>query len=402
MESAPPSPRSGQIRHQAFLLLMVVVTLAMGWVLLPYYSALMWGAIVALLFAPMNRWLLRRVRRPTIAALITLLAVLLIVVLPLVFVTGSIAREATLIYEQMQSGEFSVGNWITSVYQALPGWLTDAMSRFGFTDLPTIQARLTDALRQASQLIASQALSFGQNTLELVISFFIAVYIAFFLIKDGPTLSRHVRRAIPLDESHKRRLLEKFATVIRATVKGNLVVALVQGLLGGLAFWVLDIRGAALWAALMAVLSLLPAVGAGLVWGPVAIWLLASGSTVAGIGLVAYGVLVIGLADNVLRPLLVGKDTKMPDWVVLISTIGGIAILGINGFVIGPVIAAMFIAVWTLFAQESDEVEAPVGDPSLASAARRPEPPAVAHATAPPAAASTNTAASAPRSDRPS
>lgn len=402
MESAPPSPRSGQIRHQAFLLLMVVVTLAMGWVLLPYYSALMWGAIVALLFAPMNRWLLRRVRRPTIAALITLLAVLLIVVLPLVFVTGSIAREATLIYEQMQSGEFSVGNWITSVYQALPGWLTDAMSRFGFTDLPTIQARLTDALRQASQLIASQALSFGQNTLELVISFFIAVYIAFFLIKDGPTLSRHVRRAIPLDESHKRRLLEKFATVIRATVKGNLVVALVQGLLGGLAFWVLDIRGAALWAALMAVLSLLPAVGAGLVWGPVAIWLLASGSTVAGIGLVAYGVLVIGLADNVLRPLLVGKDTKMPDWVVLISTIGGIAILGINGFVIGPVIAAMFIAVWTLFAQESDEVEAPVGDPSLASAARRPEPPAVAHATAPPAAASTTTAESAPRSDRPS
>jgi len=381
MESHRPSPQSSALQRQAFLLLMVLVTCAMVWILWPYHGALMWGAIVALLFAPMNRWLLKRLRRPNLAALITLFAVLLIVVLPMVFLLGSLAREATLIYNQMQSGEFSVGGWMNSVYQALPGWLTSLMGRFGITDLPSVQAKLTDALRQASQLIASQALNFGQNTLEIVIAFFIAVYIAFFLIKDGAVLSVSLRRAIPLEEHHKRRLLEKFATVIRATVKGNLVVALAQGALGGIAFWVLDIRGATLWAALMAILSLLPAVGAGLVWMPVALWLLATGATGAGVGLIAYGVLVIGLADNVLRPILVGKDTKMPDWVVLISTIGGIAIFGINGFVIGPVIAAMFIAVWSIFAREGADDGDPVSEAG-AAAPRPPVPVSVARAAA--------------------
>ena len=126
----------------------------------------------------------------------------------------------------------------------------------------------------------------------------------------------------------------------------NLVVAAVQGALGGLAFWLLDIRGALLWAVLMAFLSLLPAVGAGLVWLPVATYLLITGALWQGIALIAYGVLVIGLVDNALRPALVGKDTRMPDYVVMITTLGGMAVFGVNGFVLGPVIAAMFMAVW--------------------------------------------------------
>jgi predicted PurR-regulated permease PerM len=133
-------------------------------------------------------------------------------------------------------------------------------------------------------------------------------------------------------------------------VKGNIVVALVQGALGGIAFAFLGIPGAFLWGTVMALFSLLPAVGTALVWVPVAAWLLATGSTWQGALLVAYGVLVIGLVDNVLRPLLVGKDTKMPDWVVLISTVGGMAVFGLNGFVIGPLVAAIFMAAWDIFA----------------------------------------------------
>jgi predicted PurR-regulated permease PerM len=129
-------------------------------------------------------------------------------------------------------------------------------------------------------------------------------------------------------------------------------VALLQGALGGLIFWLLGIHAPLLWAVLMALLSLLPAVGAALIWFPVAIYLLATGAVWQGIVLIVYGVLVIGLVDNVVRPILVGQDTRMPDYVVLISTLGGIAIFGINGFVIGPVIAAMFMAVWDLFADE--------------------------------------------------
>jgi predicted PurR-regulated permease PerM len=150
-------------------------------------------------------------------------------------------------------------------------------------------------------------------------------------------------------------LLNQFATVVRATVKGNVVIALVQGFLGGLAFWVLDIRGALLWGSLMALLSLLPAIGAALVWAPVAIYLLATGSIFSAIGLTAWSVLVIGVVDNVLRPVLVGKETRMPDYLVLIATLGGLAAFGLNGFVIGPVIAAMFLATWDIFAQARQE-----------------------------------------------
>ncbi len=140
--------------------------------------------------------------------------------------------------------------------------------------------------------------------------------------------------------------------MIRATVKGNIAVAALQGALGGVAFWVLDVHAPVLWAVVMAFLSLLPAVGAGLIWLPLALYLLATGDIGAGLGLIAYGVLVIGLVDNLLRPLLVGKDIKMPDYLVLISTLGGMAVFGINGFVVGPLIAAMFIAVWDIVASE--------------------------------------------------
>jgi predicted PurR-regulated permease PerM len=182
------------------------------------------------------------------------------------------------------------------------------------------------------------------------------LYLLFFLLRDGSVLTRHAADAIPLHRDLQHDLAAKFATVIRATIKGNIVVALVQGTLGGLAFWTLGIEAALLWGVLMAFLSLLPAVGTALVWAPVAIYLLATGAIWQGVALIAYGVLVIGLVDNVLRPVLVGKDTKMPDYIVLLSTLGGLAVFGFNGFVIGPIIAAIFIAVWHTLAASNREV----------------------------------------------
>ena len=177
------------------------------------------------------------------------------------------------------------------------------------------------------------------------------LYLLFFLLLDGSALVMRIKDAVPLNAEVKRKLSAKFTTVIRATVKGNIVVALIQGALGGLILWVLGVHAPVLWGTLMAFLSLLPAVGAAMVWLPVAIYFLATGAIVQGVVLIAFGVLVIGLVDNILRPILVGKDTRMPDYVVLVSTLGGMALFGLNGFVIGPVIAAMFMAAWDLFAR---------------------------------------------------
>jgi len=220
------------------------------------------------------------------------------------------------------------------------------LDRFGLIDFDTLQRRLVAALTLGSQFIASRALGIGQDTFEFVAGLFITLYLAFFLVRDGEALLRDLRRAIPLAPEHTHDLLDKFTTVLRATVKGNLLVAAIQGALGGLAFWFLGVGGALLWAVLMAFLSLVPAVGAALVWVPVAAYFLVTGAIWKGVALTAYGVLVIGLVDNLLRPVLVGKDTRMPDYLVMITTLGGMAVFGLNGFVLGPAIAAMFIAVW--------------------------------------------------------
>lgn len=341
---------SAYLENRALLPLLIAVSLALGWILLPFYGTIMWGAIIALLFAPLHHRLLPRLRhRRTLAALLTLLIVLVMVILPLALVTASLAREAALFYQRIQSGELNPALYFHGVFDALPAWITALLDRFGLIDFATLQRRLTAALTQGSQFIATQALSIGQNTFEFVAGLFITLYLAFFLIRDGEGLARAVRRAIPLAPEHKQELLNKFTTVIRATVKGNLLVAAIQGALGGLAFWFLGVSGALLWAVLMAFLSLLPAVGAGLVWLPVALYLFITGAIWKGIALVAWGVFVIGLIDNVLRPVLVGKDTRMPDYVVMITTLGGMAVFGINGFVVGPTIAAMFIAVWHIY-----------------------------------------------------
>jgi predicted PurR-regulated permease PerM len=175
------------------------------------------------------------------------------------------------------------------------------------------------------------------------------LYLLFFLLRDGKALAEAIKEAIPLRGDQKAALFGRFADVVRATVKGGILVAMAQGTLGGIAFWFLGIHAALLWAVLMAFLSLIPAIGATLVWLPVAIYFLATGAIWQGIGLILYGVLVIGLVDNLLRPFLVGKGSKLPDYIVLISTLGGIEVFGLNGFVIGPLIAAMFMVSWEIF-----------------------------------------------------
>ena len=350
--------------HRALLLLVVAVTFALAWILLPFYGTLLWSAIIALLFTPLHRRVLLRLgHRRTLAALLTILTAVVIVVVPFALLSVSLAREAAGLYARIQSGETTLMPLLRGVFDALPGWAAALLERFGLVDVDALQRRLDAMLEQGSGFIATQAFSFGQNTFEIAASLLITPYIAFFLLRDGTRIVHALRRALPLTPAHTQELADKFSAVIRSTVRGNLVVAAIQGALGGLAFWVLEVRGALLWAVVMAFLSLLPAVGAALVWLPVAIWLFVTGAVWQSIALAAWGALVIGLVDNLLRPMLVGKATLMPDYVVMITTLGGMVVFGINGFVLGPVIAAMVFAVWHL-SLTPRQVATPPSNPS--------------------------------------
>lgn len=357
---SPPDPLNSPVLHNKALVgLLVIVTVLFGVVLWPLSGAVSWAVFIAIVFAPLQeRSVLACRGRRGWAAFGTLVVIVFSVLLPTALLSASITQEAAAFYGRFKSGDIQLSEYFQRGIDILPGWVRAGLDRLGLADLGEVQSRLVDALGRSSQALTSRAFTIGQNTLEFMLNFFVMLYLLFFLLRDGKALSVQAARAMPLKEHDTERLLAQFATVVRATVKGNIVVAIVQGTLGGLAFWVLGIKGALLWGALMALLSLLPAVGAALVWGPVAIYLLATGSILPALGLTAWGVLVIGLVDNVLRPILVGKETRLPDYLVLLATLGGLAAFGLTGFVIGPVIAAIFLATWDIFSKARQEQQA--------------------------------------------
>ena len=346
------------VRDGFFITLVLGTTLLFAGLLEDFLLPLFWATVLTIVFRPVQAWWCRLTGdRSSLSAVLTLVTVVLVVFLPLVAVGAAVTGEAVNLYDRIARGEIDLEAPLRSAEGFLPV-VSDFLARFG-VELERVRQWFASAGVAASRFLASQALSIGQNTLRFVLLFFLTLYVLFFFLRDGERIIEAIIRVLPLEEERERQLLDKFAEVSRATLKGTLVVGVVQGTMGGLLFWALDLPAPVFWGVIMTVLSLLPAVGSGLVWGPAAVILLATGEVVKGIVLLAGGALVIGLVDNILRPLLVGRDTKMPDFLILISTLGGLTAFGISGFVIGPIIAAFFLAVWQMFGQEyGDEAHA--------------------------------------------
>lgn len=367
LKAMTESVRISALESRTAVLLLLVVSALFGWILLPLYGPILWSAVIALLFAPVYRGLLPRLgRRRWLAATVTLALVLLGVVLPFAFVMAALAREVSSAYQRIASGQWQPALILHSAFDALPDWLTPLLDSMGMANYEALQHRLTVALGEFSHLIlATQTIGLGVTTFGYLARVFLTLYLTFFFVRDGRAMTHRLLQAVPLASRHKRELLRKFNTVVRATVKGTLLVAAIQGSLSGIAFWYLGVPSPLLWAVTAACLSLVPAVGSALVWGPVAVYFLFAGAIAKAVALTAFGVLVIGLVDNVVRPILVGRDTRMPDYLVMISTVGGIASFGLNGFILGPALAAVFLAIWHIYggirreqlAHENSEIE---------------------------------------------
>ena len=342
-------------RQVFFLILLVVVSFAFGWVLLPYAGAIFWSMVLAILFAPLYRRLIVATgNKPNVSALVTLGLIVVMVIIPLSLIGVSLVAQATGVYSLVAEGKIDFAAKFQHIVQALPNWMVSLLDQYGLADLAALREKVTAAAAEVSQAAARYAFNIGRNTFNFLLNVAIMLYLLFFLLRDGQALVVRIRNTVPLSRQYKQRLFTNFTTVIRATVKGNVLVAIAQGALGGLIFWILGVQAPLLWAVVMAFLSLLPAIGAALVWAPVALYFLLTGALWHAVGLAAFGTLVIGMVDNFLRPILVGKDTKLPDYLVLLSTIGGMALFGLSGFVIGPVIAALFIAAWDLFSHADE------------------------------------------------
>ena len=287
-----------------------------------------------------------------------------VILLPSMFVGGLVVEEAAGVVLAFQRGEIDIAAWFNQVYAALPANVRSTIESSGWADLSTVQARVQDIIGESAGLIARQAVAVGGGALGFFLSFGLGLYVTYFLLRDGRAIGQTVLDSLPIERTIADRLSEKFLGIVRATIKGSLVVGLVQGALGATTFWIVGIPSAILFGLVMTILSLLPAVGTALVWLPAAIWLLATGAIWEGIFVFVSGALIIGMADNVLRPILVGRDTGIPDWIILVTTLGGIAAGGLSGVVLGPLIAGLFLASWSILREQRSSA-GPAGEALL-------------------------------------
>lgn len=349
-------PRKWQLEDAGFWVLVVLVTLGFALLVAPYFGAILWGLVVAILFEPVNR----RVSvllggRKTLATTLTLLLIIALVILPALLLGVALVQEALSIYGKFETGQVDIVSMARRFVASLPRWAREAVMATDISDIDSLKDMFGGGIASGVQALAARALNLGQGALKFIASLGIMLYLTFFLLRDGEAMGQKILPAIPLRSAERDTLLRHFVVVVRATMKGTVVVAIVQGVLGGTIFWALGIEGALLWGVFMGFFSLVPAVGTGAIWVPVAIYLLVTGSITEGLILVGCGLFVIGMVDNLLRPILVGKDTRMPDFVVLIATLAGLSIFGLNGFIIGPMIAALFMAVWSMVAEHRRE-----------------------------------------------
>ena len=344
-----PVKEARQIERGGFLLFLALVTLALIAIVWPFYKAVLWSALAAIMFQPLYQAILARLpRHPSRCAVGTMLIITFVVLLPAMFVGGLVVEEAISVVIAFQTGNIDVPGMLDQVRNALPANVLGTLEDNGWGDMADLQARAQEFAAEIATMVAGQAVAFGGGVASFALAFGIGLYVTYFLIRDGRQIGEAVVHSLPLEREIAARLVEKFLSIVRATIKGSGVVGLVQGALGAITFWIAGVPSALLFGVLMAIFSLLPAVGTGIIWLPVAIWLLATGAIWQGILVIVSGIAVIGMADNLLRPMLVGRDTGIPDWIILITTLGGLSWMGLSGIVVGPLIAGLFLAGWSM------------------------------------------------------
>ncbi|MCX7285626.1 MAG: AI-2E family transporter [Novosphingobium sp.] len=342
-----------RVENGGLILLLAVVTIGLALVVSEFAIALLWAVLAAILFQPLYRWILTLwPDSPNTAATMTLLIITVAFIMPAMIVTSLVVDQASGVFLQLRSGEINFAQYFRQVHDALPDRLQTLLSRAGLGTFERVQLRLSEALSNSASMLTQRALAIGANAAAFLLAFGVSLYVTFFLLRDGQTLGRKVLVALPLELSIAERLGAVFVNVVRATIKGSGLVALVQGALGAITFSIVGLPAAMLWGMLMAVGALLPAIGPAIIWGPVAIYLFATGAFWQGAVVIGSGVFVIGLIDNILRPILVGRDAGIPDWLVLVTALGGIELLGLSGIVVGPLAGALFMASWQVLTEQ--------------------------------------------------
>ncbi|TVP59478.1 MAG: AI-2E family transporter [Gemmatimonadales bacterium] len=333
--------------QQVFLLALALgISVLFFFVIRRFLLTVMLAAIFAGLAYPLYAWL-RAHSGPRRAGAMTLVILFVVVGLPL---TGFLTLVTTEAVQISQGAEA----WIQE--DGRSAQMGALIGRIPFADriLPQggdLVEQVREVAGRTGPALMGVLAAATRGTLGLLLQLFVFGYALFYFLLGGPGILRTVLSYIPLDPRQKEALLERFVSVTRATVRGSLLIGLIQGGVAGLAFWVAGVPGPAFWGTVMVVLSILPAIGAGIIWIPAVVYLFLMGEAAAGIGLLFWCAIVVSTIDNFLRPRLIGRDARMSDLLILISTLGGIFLFGAVGFIVGPIVAALFVTIWQIYGE---------------------------------------------------
>ncbi len=355
---------SGTSLRTAFVLLLVAgVSLLFLGVIWPFLKPLLLGALFGGLCAPLYGWVTRLLRgRRSLAAFLTLLILFLLVVGPLSAFVSVVVRQALGISNEAApwvqqhlgaASAFNMHDWLVRRFPALARYVPEQ---------DQIAADLAGMAKATGTFLVASATQFTARTASFLLNLFVMLYAMFYFLRDGREMLEKIFYYTPLNHEDEVRVVERLISVTRATIKGTLLIGILQGTLAGIGFWVAGIGGAAFWGTVMTVLSVVPGIGAALVWVPAVIYLFIIGHSLAGTLLLIWCAAGVGTIDNMLRPKLVGKDAKMPDLLILLGTLGGLFFFGPIGFIIGPLVGGLFLTVWDIYGATFKDVLPPVYD----------------------------------------
>ncbi|MFZ2397772.1 MAG: AI-2E family transporter [Smithella sp.] len=329
-----------------FLILLAFITGLLAYILKPFFFAVFWAVLIASVFAPLYKFINKKIVNPNICAGITMMGIILCLILPVGLLIDLLIMEIIDIYQSFNSYS---SNWIGTLSEALKALSKKPI----FASLNLDQAFLINKSQEAFKVLTSYVFShiseFTQNTILVVVQFAVMLYSLFFFLRDGERLVKTITENIPVDNKHLEHFINQFLTTAKASLKFTFIIGGIQGFLGGMIFYITGIERALVWGVLMFALSIVPAIGCSLIWAPAGIIMLLLGNIWQGITILIFGSLVISSVDNLLRPVLLGRDTQMHSLLIFLSTLGGIAAMGFSGFILGPVIASLFLAGWKLF-----------------------------------------------------
>jgi len=373
-----PLTTSGTNLRTAFVLLLVAAVtalfLAVVW---PFLKPLLLAALLAGLFHRFYRWVTRLLGgRRSLAAGVTLLVLLVLGLGPVSAFLGIVLQQALTMTNQAipwlsehlgEASTFNVHDWLVQRFPALARYVPSQEQ---------LLQQVATAVKATGAYLVSFASRMTATTAAFLLNLFVMLYAMFFFFRDGHKILERIFYYLPLSDEDESRMLTQFASITRATVKGTLVIGVIQGGLGGIAFWVAGIEGAALWGTIMTILSIVPGIGAPLVWVPFVIFLYVNSQYLTATLLLVWCGAVVTTIDNFLRPVLVGRDSEMPDLLILIGTLGGLFLFGPIGFIVGPIVCGLFLTVWDIYGATFREILPPVtsfrssDEPIPASASR--------------------------------